>query len=177
MEELTVFIQNVKAAITYEVKEGRDVDWLLDALDVTFANHFYPRIDRAILHAYRSAVYQGAIDEIIRCGLAPRLRRMSREAGPSCAECGHIYAIKSATGQVKIGRSINPLARVASISTQAGVKPSDIFISPKIAGYKKAERDLHKIFGESRKIGEWFDVDFGAVVSAIGDLQAGKITG
>lgn len=73
---------------------------------------------------------------------------------------GHVYLIENSNGYVKIGRSINPKTRIASILTQGNISAKNIFISPSHDLFYEVERTLHRIYENNRLLGEWFSISF-----------------
>lgn len=66
-----------------------------------------------------------------------------------------VYFIESkTTGLVKIGRSINPKARFASIRTMS---PDELVLLGYIPETSVSESDLHRQFSHLRQHGEWFE--------------------
>lgn len=71
---------------------------------------------------------------------------------------GYVYLLKAENGLYKIGRSRTPDVRIRDITK--AVAPFDIKIIH-TAFYPdcyKAESDLHKLFREKRRRGEWFEL-------------------
>jgi len=64
-----------------------------------------------------------------------------------------IYFVK-ANDRVKIGYAVNPLSRIKSIQTSSPYKLEVLLI---IEGTYEVERELHKLFHEYRRTGEWFE--------------------
>lgn len=80
---------------------------------------------------------------------------------------GFVYAITNMSGQVKIGVSIDPLARLAQLQTAshapltlayAGISPS--------TGYE-IEARAHEVLGKHRMQGEWFNIPVAVAVAAL----------
>lgn len=80
---------------------------------------------------------------------------------------GYVYLLKGENGLYKIGRSKSPDIRIRDITK--AVAPFDIQIVHK-AFYPdcyKAESDLHKLFKEKRRRGEWFELSDNEVMAVI----------
>lgn len=84
---------------------------------------------------------------------------------------GYVYVIENENHKVKIGMTVNPEKRISVLETQGGYKIISKYISPSIKRCSRLENELHKHFAESRSVGEWFDVDFNAVVSYVKSLD------
>ena len=76
---------------------------------------------------------------------------------------GYVY-ILDVGDTVKIGKSINPKTRMASIENEIGKKMLRYFASPDCSNYSDIEKAMHEIFSDHRIDGEWFNVDFDEVV-------------
>lgn len=67
-----------------------------------------------------------------------------------------LYVIKSEGSElVKIGHTITPLARLASLQTG---NPNELTIAWTCKGRNFLERNVHHTFREHRNRGEWFDL-------------------
>jgi hypothetical protein len=73
---------------------------------------------------------------------------------------GHLYIIQSEEGPVKIGISINPDHRIASIETGSGRYIVRQFVSPAIPAYDELEKEMHRHYQDKRLRGEWFSIDY-----------------
>lgn len=72
----------------------------------------------------------------------------------SCSENSYLYFIEAInTGYIKIGRSANPMQRLAQLSTGS---PNDLVLLGKISGGAALEAELHRRFESLRCKGEWF---------------------
>ena len=71
---------------------------------------------------------------------------------------GHVYCIDNGTGNVKIGRTINPKRRIETIESQSGIKIKQAYLSPLCSNYGEIENLMHENFKEYRQIGEWFNI-------------------
>jgi hypothetical protein len=67
-----------------------------------------------------------------------------------------IYFIRNDKGSIKIGYSKNPTERLKSLQVNCDGKLSLIGV---IRGGKDKEKDLHNMFDNLRKAGEWFKSD------------------
>jgi len=73
------------------------------------------------------------------------------------------YCIRNdANGMAKIGRSINPTARLRQLQTGS---PHPLRLVCAIAGNERTEAVVHDLFSWARLSGEWFD-DAGGDISA-----------
>ena len=79
----------------------------------------------------------------------------------------HVYAIQRPDGQVKIGTSTAPTARIRSIETQGGFASVNVFVSEPLEDARAVERASHELLSDRRAIGEWFDVLFDEAVAAV----------
>ena len=68
-------------------------------------------------------------------------------------EPDHLYVIQSEDGPIKIGRSVNPKARVASLQTAS---PSRLRLVRLYPSEGHRERSLHRTFSPLHVRGEWF---------------------
>ena len=81
-----------------------------------------------------------------------------------------IYLIENLeTGQIKIGRSINPHKRVKQLQTGSCHKLNLVRIYD-VESDLSVERRLHSMLWESRKRGEWFDFPSPEYVNFIDEL-------
>lgn len=94
-----------------------------------------------------------------RCHNPHLPHRLCRDAPDRCSEpppspVWRVYFVRAETGQIKIGRSIDPLGRLGELQTGS---PNALKL---IAHVEEAgditERTLHRRFEESRVSGEWF---------------------
>ena len=83
-------------------------------------------------------------------------------------QTGHVYALLSTDGLVKIGRTKNPKPRIRAISTHTGRDFVRVYVSPPTIAYAGLERSLHEMFAADRIRGEWFRVGIDDVIDAIG---------
>ena len=84
---------------------------------------------------------------------------------------GVVYVIENEIGNVKIGRTIKPKTRLASIESTSGIKITRFFISPPCSNYNKLELITHAKYKHRRVLGEWFDVAFDDVCDFIKKLE------
>ena len=87
------------------------------------------------------------------------------------AKKGCVYLLKKENGLVKIGVSLNPLARIKALQTHFAEKLVDVYISEPTENYKEIEVKCHKFFKEKRVIGEWFNVDLKLAKERIEDFS------
>lgn len=80
---------------------------------------------------------------------------------------GYVYIIKKGHRFIKVGRSVDPDARIRQIETQGGFIAADFFISQLCSNYCKIETDMHKVLARHRKIGKWFEFSFGKAVEIL----------
>ena len=80
---------------------------------------------------------------------------------------GHVYVVEDENNRVKIGRSINPEARISSIKTGAGVKLKRTFITIDLENYGKIETEALRMFRHKDNIGEWVSGGYDEVVSFV----------
>jgi len=73
---------------------------------------------------------------------------------------GYVYIIEFDDDKVKIGRTITPKTRLRTLSTQSGRKIKRQYISKPHTDYKNTEYRMHKRLKHSRRVGEYFKVDF-----------------
>lgn len=67
---------------------------------------------------------------------------------------GFVYFVQGATtGAIKIGFTVNPKQRVASLQSSA---PEPLCLLGSVPGDENLERVIHSAFAESRLRGEWF---------------------
>lgn len=84
------------------------------------------------------------------------------------AHC-HVYLIRAETGQVKIGRSVNPRRRISGIQTGSPVRVSLAHSwKLKTAEAVAFERVLHRLLRWARTSGEWHKLDHD-LIRAVGD--------
>lgn len=72
-----------------------------------------------------------------------------------------IYLIKDLdTGYTKIGQSINPLERFKTLKKQATLlpRPNNFELIDAFYGQSRDEANLHCIFKQQRRRGEWFEL-------------------
>lgn len=78
----------------------------------------------------------------------------SRRKPKKMAGVERVYFIKDLiTGNIKIGRAVNPIKRLKSLQTG---NPNKLVIVTTQEGGEKLENELHRRFAASRIIGEWF---------------------
>jgi hypothetical protein len=65
-----------------------------------------------------------------------------------------IYFIRAANGAIKIGYSVNPVARLATMQTGS---PVHLELVAVVTGTQRDEKALHAQFAEHRISGEWFE--------------------
>ena len=73
--------------------------------------------------------------------------------------CGNVYFIRDGMGNIKIGVAKNPLQRKKDLQT-ANPNELEIFFIMKVPNMwiaKKIEYELHGLFADIRKKGEWFE--------------------
>ncbi len=80
---------------------------------------------------------------------------------------GYVYLLKAENGLYKIGRSKTPDVRIRDITK--AVAPFDIQIihTAYYPDCYRAESDLHKLFREKRRRGEWFELSDEEVMALI----------
>lgn len=83
---------------------------------------------------------------------------------------GFVYIVESNHG-VKIGSTINPRRRISQLQKSSGLDFTRIALSQQCSNFTQLEHQLHKIFHDSRKIGEWFNADFTTCCSAMSHLD------
>lgn len=88
---------------------------------------------------------------------------------PTVSSTGYVYFItrEPFDGKVKIGMSVNPIRRLATLQTGNHEKlvARHVFESP---DYKTLERTLHQLCAGSRARGEWFDMSWEDLTALIG---------
>lgn len=92
------------------------------------------------------------------CATRLRVRRGRELVEPKDApvprgHTAHVYFIGHATGPVKIGKAVNPSARLREIQTGYPYKLSILAL---VDGGHDVERAYHKRFASARLTGEWF---------------------
>lgn len=80
-----------------------------------------------------------------------------------------LYVFKLSDDSIKIGVSKNPEQRMKTLSKQSGKKITTKWYSEPLENAFKIEKDLHKSFSKHRLEGEYFQIDFNDVLSAIKD--------
>lgn len=89
----------------------------------------------------------------------------------------YLYVFKLSDGSVKIGVSKNPEQRIKTLSKQSGKKIATKWYSEPLENAFKIEKDLHKSFSKHRLEGEYFQIDFNDVLSAIKDKYNLDVSG
>ena len=84
---------------------------------------------------------------------------------------GHVYIVENETGNIKIGRTVNPKLRIRAIETQSGIPITQTYISPGCSNYQKLESASHKEFSHFRIKGEWFSLSFNTAKNFISKLN------
>jgi hypothetical protein len=94
-------------------------------------------------------------EEAVRAKSARQVEtlRPGQKTAPKQPLTTYVYFLRAADGAIKIGRSVNPLARLSSLQTGASEGLRLLLLAP---GLQRHEKDLHRIFAASRKQGEWF---------------------
>lgn len=80
-----------------------------------------------------------------------------------------LYVFKLSDGSIKIGVSKNPEQRIKTLSKQSGKKITTKWYSEPLENAFKIEKDLHSFFSKHRLEGEYFQIDFNDVLSAVKD--------
>jgi len=150
-------------------KDGIDTDICLDKIDDDLFEMYCNGVPRDILQNCRDDIYAGYREHIEMYGILHIFERM-HDIPRIKEKLGFVYALLSTDGLVKIGRALNPKARIRGISTHTGRTFVQAYISPPVDDYKKLERTLHQTFAGCRKMGEWFDISIDTVVSEIKTL-------
>jgi hypothetical protein len=70
----------------------------------------------------------------------------------------YIYLIKEENGRIKIGYSNDVESRLNSLKSSSPYD-MEILYSARIPTAREVEATLHRLFGNKRKRGEWFDLD------------------
>ncbi|WP_241640047.1 GIY-YIG nuclease family protein [Rosenbergiella epipactidis] len=84
------------------------------------------------------------------------------------SKVGHVYILEDVKrGMVKIGRSQNPIKRLDTIRTSAGIYGGREYVTHRVEDSSNLELSMHNIFSSCRLNGEWFEVNFDKVVSAL----------
>ena len=84
-----------------------------------------------------------------------QLRREQYKQPKAAAAC--IYVMQSlVTGEVKIGRSVNPFNRVKSVQASQPHEVKLVLVSGPVEKPSKREKELHDLFASYRLRGEWF---------------------
>ncbi|MDF2543440.1 MAG: Meiotically up-regulated [Anaerocolumna sp.] len=78
-----------------------------------------------------------------------------------------IYVIENENGQVKIGISQNIESRVKTLSRQGGFVVKRSYQTEKCSNHYNLENIIHCYLKDSRKIGEWFDVNYDDAVNLV----------
>lgn len=76
---------------------------------------------------------------------------------------GVVYVL-DAGDSVKIGRTSNPGQRIPTVLRTSGRNVSKIAMTPFCKNYIQLENMLHKKFGRSRSIGEWFSASYNSIL-------------
>lgn len=102
-------------------------------------------------------------------GYSPGAIALSRSRDASSSKT--YIALNPDSGLLKIGRSVNPGARMDALKTGAATKPELLLVID-----KNIESALHKRFADLRVFGEWFRDD-GRITAFIGDYKSRHISG
>lgn len=89
------------------------------------------------------------------------------DKGNEFRDAGHVYVLLMSDGHVKIGRSINPGKRIASIVSSNQYTLSKHWVSQKVRKYEKLETSAHRYFSNDRVGGEYFAINFDEAVEWI----------
>jgi hypothetical protein len=81
----------------------------------------------------------------------------------------HIYILKNENDLIKIGITKNKKRRICNLETGSGYKIVNKYFSAVLTRNeaKKIEQELHLIFSDYRKLGEWFKLDFEKTIVAL----------
>jgi hypothetical protein len=82
-----------------------------------------------------------------------------------------VYVLETDTGLVKIGVSLNPDRRIASIENAGGVSIVSRYIAPPCLNACKIGKEAHRHFAHERKTGEYFLCAFTEAVQKVTELQ------
>lgn len=84
---------------------------------------------------------------------------------------GYVYVVENENHKVKIGMTVDPDRRIATLETQGGYKIISRYVTPSLKYYSRLESDLHRKFSDCRDIGEWFNIDFNTVVDYVESMD------
>lgn len=143
------------AEVVYETKQEKEACWayaegvrhIVQSTQVLLDR--YPDALAKVQQAL--TVAQFAMTGYIFAGLGG----IADQAGKAKEKRESTYIVRNPkSGLIKIGRSINPAARIKSLECGSGASLETIAILP-----GNRERELHKKFSELRVFGEWFRDD------------------
>lgn len=80
---------------------------------------------------------------------------------------GYVYLFKNEFGLTKIGHAINPDNRARTIESSSGLAIVESYLSPVCFNHLEIEGLLKRQFAPYRKQGEWFDIDFETLKTAL----------
>ncbi len=78
-----------------------------------------------------------------------------------------VYVIERPDGQVKIGKTNSPTKRIRALESQGGFRSQRAWVSIPGALANTTELRVHHALNHSRKVGEWFAVDFDQAISTV----------
>lgn len=87
---------------------------------------------------------------------------------------GYVYLIKAENGLYKIGRSKTPDARISTITKTIGPMEIQTIHTAFYPDCYKAESELHQMFKEKRRRGEWFELTDKEVMAVIAHAYGGE---
>jgi predicted GIY-YIG superfamily endonuclease len=165
-ESIESFSSGIIAYAEQQISKGFEPWWMIDMIDEWMGAFYDQGVNKDVVCKHRDNLYVAFEDLLLSHGLSLEINKMVNNR-PKQESTGYVYLIKNEKGLVKIGRSINPQARITCISTQSGETYTEVYISKKIKYYNKAEVALHKKFAPKRVVGEWFDIDMAEAIEFI----------
>lgn len=84
---------------------------------------------------------------------------------------GYVYVVENENHKVKIGQTINPDRRIATLETQGGYRIVSRYVTKELYQYSQLELFLHDKFREYRDVGEWFNCEFSTVKEYVDTLD------
>lgn len=86
-----------------------------------------------------------------------------------------VYVMRTANdGQVKIGRSRNPEARLRAINTSTPTRARLVLVTEPTFDAAEIEKRLHRVLYKDRANGEWFRCHMSKVLWAIEEIQTSE---
>lgn len=109
----------------------------------------------------------------VRTGVSfgPEDFRRAQPAGASgpqvTSETGFVYVIAGDHGRVKVGSSLDPMSRIATLQTGSPFPLRIPYCAAAGVNYEAVEKEAHSILAPHNSQGEWFSVPVDMAVAAI----------